>query len=358
MEQSYSTTTTTGVTRTLRPYEYVATPPIQLVFDAILDRVGAGGSFAPGIRTLADWSGVSRGQITAHLRQLAEDGWILYDGRVITLLRHPDQADESDRSGDRSLCDDTHDAIDHLIDHSDQGDTSDRSGDRSPTRTPAASPLLSTDRRVLNGQIADAPRDRSPDRSAPSGFDPPQTPPMVLMSHEQQQSLVAVHGIESTNGGSGGGTLIDRGIDQHPAALLMAKLGANAKIIAAAFAARPDWTPEQVQARWDYDQERIERSDGRLMAGVFFEALRCGQLAPARAAPIDWAAYAEREGYALGGAPPDEAERTDESPHERARRICPDDASGLDFQFLLQQLARGASEAKALAALAGRGRAA
>lgn len=125
----------------------------------------------------------------------------------------------------------------------------------------------------------------------------------------------------------------------------MAELGAHPRIIGDALAARPDWTPQQVRDRWSYDQERIAASGGRLTEGVFFEALRAGQLAPPpRSAAVDWSAYAE-------GDEPEE-----ETLHAHARRITPDSISGKDFQFVLTRLGQGDSDADALAALAARGR--
>jgi len=158
----------------------------------------------------------------------------------------------------------------------------------------------------------------------------------------------------------------------------MAELGANPKIIRLAYEARPDWTPQQVRQRWEYDQRRIAASDGALHEGVFFTALRSGEMAPARAdpaAPLNPAAYAGDSLYRLGSdvrgldPPPDAADlrssdlappAADEPPPEsvgdHARRLLPTDASTADWVFVQTRLARGDSDDGALAALAERRR--
>ena len=140
----------------------------------------------------------------------------------------------------------------------------------------------------------------------------------------------------------------------------MAELGAEMAIIADALQARPDWTPQQVRDRWAYDQRRIAASDGKLTEGVFFHALRCGQLAPARQTPqLDPAAYADRDGFVLGSDVSDQA--GDESPHDRAARLVPasptDRYAGQDFVWMQGQLyIQRWTDAQALAALAERRR--
>jgi hypothetical protein len=132
----------------------------------------------------------------------------------------------------------------------------------------------------------------------------------------------------------------------------MAELGAESAIIADAFQARPDWTPQQVRDRWAYDQRRIAASDGHLTEGVFFHALRCGQLAPSRSSPqLDPAAYAGDYGYLLGDG------KAEGNPiRDRAERITPPTISGADFLFVMQRLALGDSDEQALASLAARRR--
>ncbi len=302
----------------LLPFQYIASPPPAEVFKVILEHCGVGGTFAPGVRQLSLWSGVSRGLITDCLRQIAEKGWILYDGRNITLLRHPDEDDASDRSGDRSHCDESEEVIDQVIDQA--------------TATPA--------------------RDRSGDRSPDS--DPPLDPPMVH-DYLTATSPVVVERV-STTGGSGGSLRDDRSIDRsHPAAQIMAELGADGAIIADAFLARPGWTPQQVRDRWAYDQRRIALSDGHLTEGVFFHALRCGQLAPAREGPqLDPAAYANRDGFTLGSAVPPEVE----SIRDHAARLLPAPTAAThrqyitDWLFVQDRLGQGDSDDEALAALA------
>src|SRR5207253_5911924 len=95
----------TTETPRLRPYQFIATPAITLVLDAIAERLAEGESFAPGVRALASWAGLkSAGQISRILYQLTADGFIAYDNAgTITLLHHPDHhADRrSDHEGDR-----------------------------------------------------------------------------------------------------------------------------------------------------------------------------------------------------------------------------------------------------------------
>ena len=64
----------------------------------------------------------------------------------------------------------------------------------------------------------------------------------------------------------------------HPAVQVLTELGAHETIIAEALAARPDLTARQVQDTWAWHQWRRERSGGRLGEGVFFHAIRRGQL--------------------------------------------------------------------------------
>ena len=165
-------------------------------------------------------------------------------------------------------------------------------------------------------------------------------------------------------GGSGGAIAIDQPADQPtPAVRVMAELGADAAIIAAALAARPDYSPRQVQTLWAWCADRIARSEGRLGEGIFFHALRSGQLAPARAAPIDFTGYANDGLFRLGSdladlEPVGTAPPTDESPHDRARALLPPWAGPRDYPLLVQ-LCAGLDDAAALAELARRrGRAA
>jgi hypothetical protein len=323
--------------RKLGPYEFIAVPPIQLVLNAIVDLCEVGGSVKPGVRALAEASGTCRGMITDYLRQLEHDGWIAYDGRWITLLRDPNAPEAPE------VCDESHDPIDQPDGHVEKSDRSAgrtlAESDRSAGRTT----LRAAVERAHMRHSADQPSVRPADRSVPSFAHPPQTPPMVIHDLAAADSVAAHE--SSTTGGSGGGVVIDQP-DGHwpPAGQVMAELGAHPRIIADALSARPDLTPQQVRDRWSYDQERIAASGGRLTEGVFFEALRAGQLAPPpRSAAVDWSAYATD----------DEAEA--ESLHAHARRITPECASGRDWQFVLARLASGDTDAEALAALAARG---
>lgn len=332
---------TPTVTGGLRPYEFIATPAITLVLEVIVDRLmEVGESFAPGVRSLAKWAGLaSAGQITPILRQLDEDGWIEYapDG-TITLLRHPDQdadqlgVDETDLSVDRMH--------DQPVDRADQAiDRTDQRKDRPDTQT--AEDRAETRKTTRNE--TDLRADRFLGR-------------MVHDTHEQQQDRNLRSVVVKRDQVPCAADFDQASDRQSPAAQVMAELGAEPAVIADALLSRPDWTPQQVRDRWSYDQERIAQSakgDGKLKEGIFFHALRCGQLAPPRAnpeRPIDPAAYADDDQFRAGGDVSD-PEATEESPHERARRLAPDDATGLEFVFLVGQLAGGATDEEALAAL-------
>lgn len=175
--------------------------------------------------------------------------------------------------------------------------------------------------------------------------------------------------IARDSGGSGGNAECDQPNDQIPgAAHVLAELGADPKIIADALRERPDLTPDQVLATWEHYKARIAESDGRLNSGVFFHAIRRGQLhraPPDPAQPIPVAAYAGKDAFKLGSdtsglAPPDaEPPRADEPPPpesigDHARRLLPNDASTADWVFVQTRLARGDSDDGALLALSSR----
>ena len=64
------------------------------MLDAITRHCRVGGSFAPGVRVLAEMSGVTLGLISGLLYELDHTGWISYDGRVIMVLRDPSDSDQ------------------------------------------------------------------------------------------------------------------------------------------------------------------------------------------------------------------------------------------------------------------------
>lgn len=296
--------------RRLGYYESISTPPIQLVKNAIFAQAVIGDRIAPGIRVLSDQSGVSRGMISECLYQLDREGWIVYDGRTITLVRDPDVEPEGDRSIDRSP---DSAAIDRSIDQK---------------RAPKTS-------------------DRSIDRSHCDERDQPQQDAVKLRTSRDRVQNVCMESLITTTS-----SLDPVVVETSRARAVMAKLGAEPPIITDAFASRPDWTAEQVRARWTFDQERIAASDGRLNDGVFFHALRRGQLAP-QPRTVDWGTYVQAQ---AASPPDDDPDPPGESPQQHAARIAPADCSGRDMLFLVQQLAQHASDAAALAALASRGK--
>jgi len=319
--------------------------------------------FQIGHRALAHAIGCSAARIPAFMGRLEYQGLITrkplkncYQIDVSPLIDHPPTPDRSPlidhpQTPDRSP----------LIDHSppliDQG-----SGQAAQqTITPDRSPLIDhpqTSRAIAHQGAAH--QGTATARSHARVLEPTTTESL-------NQNLVAV----VTGGDARGGSA-------PPAAQLMAELGANPKIIRLAYEARPDWTPQQVRQRWEYDQRRIAASDGALHEGVFFTALRSGEMAPARAdpaAPLNPAAYAGDSLYRLGSdvrgldPPPDAADlrssdlappAADEPPPEsvgdHARRLLPTDASTADWVFVQTRLARGDSDDGALAALAERRR--
>lgn len=309
-------------TRPLGPYEFIATPPIQLILNAIRAHCGVGGTIRPGVRRLAAWANyASAGRVSPMLDQLAADGWISYDPStgLIMLLEEPNAAitdrDQRVENEDESP----------VITRRDQDDSG-----------------VITPRDHWNDSEAITPRDRDAwqqdaeleaitrrDRSAPRMDDH-----VLGAATENQESAAAKYNIPCSPESI---TPRDR-----PIALLLAELEKTPGpgVLERVLAAR-DWTPQQIRDRWEYDQERIRNSGGKLGEGVFWSALLSGQLAPQRPDPANaW----------QGLAPPDD-DPPEESLHERARRICPDGASGHDFRFLVIQLGQEMSDDAALAAL-------
>lgn len=288
----------TTAPRRLLPFEYVATPPITHLLMAILGYCKVGGSFAPGVRQLSEMSGVTLGMISGLLYELDRTGWIAYDGHVIMLLR---------------------DQTDHAVD---------------------VAPYDDQDNEPFNASGSD---DQNPDRFEGD---------MVLTATAGSTDLNSEVAVAVGKGDA-------RGKPQPPAAQIMAELGANPRIIREAYAARPDWTPALVRARWEYDQKRIAASDGRQNEGIFFTALRCGELAPQRPdpqRPLDTAAYAADPAYQLGSqAEPDESARRNalyRDAHWRAVDLLGGGAAFGDMRIVVEALVDGATDEQALSELA------
>lgn len=278
----------------------------------------------------------------------ADVAWFTEQLADSSLITRPTDEDEStDQAADRDQSDDQ---IDQQADRDQSFDRIDQDVDRDQRvdRVESISPLISAVRRRLPHQDAERESDQPVDRFVSTNGHPPHTPPMVHETHEQQQPVVVLS-TESTNGGSGGSARIDQRPD-HPAALILRELGADDAIIADALTARPDLTPEQVRARWAYDEQRIAQSGGRLTVGVFFHAIRRGQLAPRDPlAAIDPAEYRNQPGFLVGDDDQDGPGR--DPVWERALALAPPGLDGLSFEFLLVQLAQGASDEQALDAL-------
>lgn len=302
--------------RRLGAYEFIATPPIQLILNAIADHCGVGGTIRPGVRRLAAWANyASAGRISPILDQLAADGWIAYDPStgLITLLEDPHDGAITERD-----------------------------------RWTDSAPITERDRdEALSDGIDTAITER--DRSA-----------QCMEDHDLTTSSkkpVVVSKIPC------GGESIP--IRDHPILLLLNELGATPGpgVFVRGMAAR-DWTPQQIRDRWEFDQQRIADSRGKWHIGIFWTAFIAGELAPQRpdpTRPIDPLAYAGDPLYRLGSdvtglpaAPPGASSAdagADETPYHEACRILPPDASAEDRAFVACRLVCGDSPAVALAEL-------
>lgn len=167
--------------------------------------------------------------------------------------------------------------------------------------------------------------------------------------NNKQQVVVAV----SDSGGVRGGD------HAPPAAHLLAELGADPKIIASALRKRPDLMPEQVRATWQYCQQRIAESNGKLNSGIFFHAMKQGQIhaaPPDPDRPIPVEDYAQQPGYTRGSdtAPQTDAEKQATAyadAHWRAVDLLGKGAPFREMAIIVEALVAGDSDAAALAAL-------
>ncbi len=351
LNPAYHEFATPTVAPPLRPYEFVARPPIAFVLDAIVDHCGMGGSITPGVRELAKWAGVSAGQISPILYQLADDGWILYDGRVITLVRHPDLvadqlgADGTDLGADQES-DLESDRPDLATDRIDQ--TRDRP-DLAKDRFGISSAVNGTVVRQTTAKNSDLAKDRFRGR-------------MVHVSHEQQQSLDQ-DSAAATKRHVPCAAQNDQQPDRvSPVVQALLEVGTNSKIIAKALAARPQLTAQEVRDTWSWHQWRIERSGGTKGDGVFFEAISCGQVhaaPPNSDAPIDTCRYVGPGSsygglFISGGATgPEETGPPLDDAEARARSLAPDATEG-ELAIMAADLADGARDDQVLNWLAER----
>jgi len=252
--------------RKLGPYEYVVTPAIERLLRAIRAHCSPGGTIKPGVRRLAEWADcASPGRISNLLRQLADDGWIWYDGPsgCITLCADPDGSDVAITAGDR-----------------------DSRGDRHAFDDADDAPITAGDR-DLRQQNAASQSDSCGDRFVPRMEDH-----VLVAAAETQDSAAALnHDLPCA------AETITAGDRPSPAAQLLAELGADVVIITAALAQRPDLTAEQVRATWEHFEQR--RRDGYVHgSGAFFKAIRNGQIhaAPSdRGQPIPVEAYIQAD---------------------------------------------------------------
>lgn len=289
MDRCSASATRAGGRWVLRPYQFIMTPALTLVLDAIAAQVPVGATFVPGVRALARWAGLkSAGHISPILYQLAADGWIAYDGAgAITLLVHPDNGGDTgggqpcvaddppadrghDHGADRGS-DPGAERGDHGADRGDdprldRGDHARDRGDYTGDRHGVSPARISDAHRVPMGSARR--RGREPGRDQ-------RTICLVQDLHEQQQSHAAVVHEDLPSA-----RVREAGVDQgNPAVRALTALGAGAAIIADALHARPDLTWHQVQATWEWHAQRRARSGGRLGEGVFFHAIRQGQIA-------------------------------------------------------------------------------
>lgn len=255
--------------RRVRRYESIQVSAFRLLADVIVDRLDIGDSFSPGVRSLARWAGLaSAGQISTMLYEFANEGWIAYDGKTITLLADPDADDETpisaiDRDTDGLPINPIDrgesppiKAIDHPINPIDRATSAelingvDRSADRVPKRGKAfQTPINGVDRisRRMEDHV------------------------LVAAAGSQESAAALKHDLPC-------GAKIDQAADRlSPAAQALFDLGADDVIIADALAARPDLTVEQVAATWAHFEQR--RRAGLVNGtGAFFNAIRSGQV--------------------------------------------------------------------------------
>jgi len=317
-----------AVTSSTNPFAYEVVPPIGRLLDIICENRSVGGCFRPGNRWLADRMGyASASQIPYLLSELACLGWITYDPdtRWIMLLRDY----RSDRSGEQI------DQIDRsVIDPTDQ-----RSGEQ------IDSVLIDPIDRDIPQQDAEYESDQS-DRSIPQCMEDHVLVAAAESDSESAAARYKYHVPQET---------ISR--TDHPADLVMAELGTNAKLRAKALAKRPDLTPQQVLATRAHFEPRI--AAGLCTAGAFHAALANGEIhaaPPDPQRPLDPESYAADPAYQLGSAsdPPD----TPESIRDHAARLLPPptadthSAHTRDWLFLQGRLGAGDTDEAALAALA------
>jgi hypothetical protein len=308
--------------RRLGPFEYIATPPIQHLLDAIVRHCRVGGSFAPGVRVLAEMSGVTLSLISGLLYELDNKGWIRYDGRVIMVLRDPSAGDQENGS--------------HLIAPENTID------DQNPDRPFEASGSLDQNQDQFEGDMV----------------------------------LTAANRFLDSESAATKNLPCAAEIDPPPdhRALLLAELGAGAAIIRDALRARPGLTPEEIRDSWAHFEARI--AEGRCKAGAFFDAIRRGQLhsaPPDPTRPLRPEDYAGDSLFRLGSdttgfdapaqtSPPASAPPPDVGPPARSLRDRALDLLGdwtaenhsamvRDSMFLQSRLGMGDSDAEALAAL-------
>jgi hypothetical protein len=295
--------------RQLRPFEYIATPPITHLIMAILDYCRVGGSFAPGVRQLAEMSGVTLGLISGLLYELDRSGWISYDGHVIMVLRGLDDSDQV-------IAD--HLIADHLIDQDDS--------------------------RVDERFDASGSDDQIPDRSNDD---------MVLLAAAKSMKLDS----ESAAAKIPCTAENDHAADRHPAMLQLAEFGTNPTLRRRAIAARPDLTPQQVRDTWAHFEQRI--AAGRCSAAAFHAAIADGQIhaAPSDPAmPLNPQSYAADPAFQLGSqsAPDESAQRNAlyRDAHWRAVDLLGPGAAYQDMAIVVEVLVAGGSDESALTALA------
>jgi hypothetical protein len=318
MEGYHEPTTLTSSARPLKAYEFISTPPIQLILDAIAAHCSVGGTIRPGVRRLAAWANyASAGRISPLLDQLASDGWISYDPStgLITLLEDPNGG--SITPCDRWIADEADDA--------------------------ESAPITPRDRDEAHSD-AEYESITGRDRSAPRMEDHV----LVAAAESDSESAAARYKLPCSVE-----TITER---DRSAALLLAELGADDVIIADALAARPDLTPEQIRASWAHFLPRIKAQ--LCTAGAFFSTIRRGQLhaaPPDPQRPLDVARYADDPAYQLSSS---QALEGGPSIRDRALRLLGPwtaenhQAMVRDTMFLQGRLGAGDTDAEALAALA------
>jgi hypothetical protein len=332
-----SVTPTATATVTLPHYAYVVYPPIARLLAAIQEHCDVGGTIRPGVRTLAAWANyASAGKIAPLLAQLADDGWIAYDGTygTITLLAasngpiaEVDQVAEDDQ------------ADSELITASDR-DHSERSViTRSDHRSPGVidRPAITLSDRVRRRQSAIQGAITASDRFGGRMEDHD-----LVAAAEDHDSAAATK--EKLPCAADSITRGDR--LGSPVALLLAELGCDDTALAhEILASHPDLTTAQLGAQWALAQEKERSGYTDNARALLFGTLRKGGWLYGRAVERTVAASDLPP-------PPDDDQRAFSRAYHHAHALAPPGLAHTAMSELIYAILGGASDEQALDLLA------